>query len=60
MTKTAALKQLKDLYKKFSDNLYHTINFQLKTPDSIQYYEMEKALSIAKLRLDKEDNKKIL
>ncbi len=60
MTKTSAIRKLKEIYHNFSDNLFHTINFQLKAPDSVQYYEFEKALSTTKLQLDKDDNKKLL
>lgn len=60
MTKTSAIKKLKEIYKMFGDNLYHTINFHIKAPDSIYIYELERALSISKLRLNEEDNEKIL
>ncbi|WP_407484588.1 hypothetical protein [Elizabethkingia miricola] len=60
MTKTAAIRKLKELYKKFGDNLYHTINFQIRAPDSIELFELEKSISIAKLQLNETDNEKII
>lgn len=60
MTKTFALKRLKEIYEKFNNNLKHTMHFQLKAPKSIQLYEIDRALAMAKLRLEWEDNKTIL
>jgi hypothetical protein len=60
MTKASAIRRLKEIYHNFSDSLFHTINFQLKAPDSIKFYQLEKTISTSKLLLEKDDNKKLL